>query len=259
METMIHVLQCIRDACRESLSSLSLPEQEYSGKELEQARLLSEQLKQARLELLSATEQYVHDLSAHPEQKELLSECHEKLQEQIFRRIQSLQEQLKPQVEPKQQGQLKPLPPSKRMETPELSAVQANAPTCRPVSLLEILDQLLERKELLREEAELLVERIEVDELGMPRIRLRFCIGPAAVPILSRTLNQQEGQLLSVIRELSGGILPPPSPSALSRKLSQAGYPITKAGVLPYLRLFNEAVPNLHCSSSNRRDAPDGL
>lgn len=187
-------------------------------------------LRDRKQEMETLLRQKIQDLSAHPEQSEIIGETYRSLQQQLLSQIQRLQSQI-------QELQSHPIQsPHSRLQKP-VSFPTLDLKETLP-SALQILERALEKRAFTNKDLKLLLERIDVDADGSPRITLKFPL-PLISADFSREMNgswhRTLAQSIRCIMEEGGDFT---SAKSLSRMLTKRGYPATPGSILPYIRLL---------------------
>ena len=164
--------------------------------------------------------QKIKDLSINSDNEELITETYEGLQNDILARIHGLELQLQELNETE-------------LETP---AVKEKLKTA-----LDVVDEIIEKGTLTRKDIEILIEKIVVDEEGMPEIELKYGLSNLIQYSPAEELNRQENEIIYTTMKL---ILEDDreftSAKYLSAKLTDLGYKKSKKSVLPYIGLMLE-------------------
>lgn len=279
MEDVVKYIQLCRSSLSEMIAAYNMEDFESEKKTVEEKRAniqntISEQKKQLKI-LFS---QKVRDLSASPGNDELINETYASLQRDILAVIHSLELQLE-----------------------ELNNTKLDTGDVRKKlkTALDVVDDIIQKGSLDRKDIEILIERIVVDENGLPEIELKYGLSGLIQYSPAEELNRRENAIIyttmKLILEDKRGYT---SAKYLSEKLTDAGYKKSKKSVLPYIAMmidmgiiapsgnslkpytivkmpseieelmanFTWGMPtdlsydqNLHLHMVNRRDASDGL
>ena len=170
------------------------------------------------LKLLFA--QKLKDLSNAFGNEELVNETYNSLQQDILSQIHGLELILK-----KLEGT--------SLENSDVKAKLQNA--------LQVVDQIIEKGVLNRKDIEILIERIEVDEMGLPEIELKYGLSGLIQYSPAQEMNRRENEIIyktmQLILEDDRGFT---SAKYLSKALTDTGYSKSKKNVLPYIGLMLE-------------------
>lgn len=130
-------------------------------------------LKKDQLKLLIM--QKIKDMAAHPDQDALFEGVYERSQEEITEEIKRLQLQL---------------------DNINLTGMDENTPQILKSSA-EILNEIVEAKQLTRADVDLLVDRIVVDKKGNPEIILRYNLSEAIGYDYSKIIQNRQNEILA--------------------------------------------------------------
>lgn len=221
MNDVITYVRLCRDTLCEVIATYDMKDFESEKKSVEDKRTeLQTAISTQKKQLKALFAQKIKDLSVNPDNEELITETYEGLQNDILVRIHSLQLQLQKQKDT-------------RSKTP---AITKDAPTA-----LDVIDEIIENAALTRKDMEILVEKIVVDETGMPEITLNYRLSNFLTDSPTKELNRQENEILSIILKL---LLESDrkftSARYLSAKLTDLGYKKSKKSILPYIGLLLE-------------------
>ena len=104
---------------------------------------------------------------------------------------------------------------------------------------LQVVDKIIENGILDRKDIEILIERIEVDEDGLPEIELKYGLSGLIKYSPAQEMNRRENEIIyhtmRLIYEDERGYT---SAKYLSKALTDLGYPKSKRSVLPYIGLM---------------------
>ena len=104
---------------------------------------------------------------------------------------------------------------------------------------MQVVDKIIEKGVLDRKDIEILIERIEVDEEGLPEIELKYGLSGLIQYSPAQEMNRRENEIIyqtmRLIYEEERGYT---SAKYLSKALTDLGYPKSKKSVLPYIGLM---------------------
>ena len=104
---------------------------------------------------------------------------------------------------------------------------------------LDVVDDIIQKGTLERKDIEILIERILVDENGLPEIELKYGLSGLIKYSPAEELNRRENTIIYTTMKLilddKRGFT---SAKYLSAKLTDAGYKKSKKSVLPYIGLM---------------------
>ncbi len=221
MKDMINYIRLCRDSLCEMIAAYDLKDFGIEKKSAEEERAaVREMIEGQKRQLRSLFAQKIKDLAFHGGNQELIAEGYDSLQNDILARIHSLEQQLQ--------------------ELSESVSETANVKK-KLTTALEVIDEIIKNGTLNRKDIEILIEKIEVDESGLPEIGLKYGITAFIQYSPAEALNRSENEIIlkvmKLIYEDNRGFI---SARYLSAKLTEAGYLKSKKAVLPYIRLMIE-------------------
>lgn len=216
MEDVVNYIRLCRDSLHEMIAAYDMKDFEAEKKSVEDKRsdiqqMISEQKKQ----LKTLFSQKVKDLAASPDNEDIIHETYAALQQDILANIHGLELKLEELNHTK-------------LETADVRTKLRTA--------LEVVDDIIQKGILDRKDIEILIERIMVDENGLPEIELKYGLSGLIQYSPADELNRRENEILyttmKLILEDKRGFT---SAKYLSAKLTDAGYKKSKRAVLPYI------------------------
>lgn len=216
MEDVVNYIRLCRDSLHEMIAAYDMKDFEAEKKSVEDKRsdiqqMISEQKKQ----LKTLFSQKVKDLAASPDNEDIIHETYAALQQDILANIHGLELKLEELNHTK-------------LETADVRTKLRTA--------LEVVDDIIQKGILNRKDIEILIERIMVDENGLPEIELKYGLSGLIQYSPADELNRRENEILyttmKLILEDKRGFT---SAKYLSAKLTDAGYKKSKRAVLPYI------------------------
>lgn len=216
MEDVVNYIRLCRDSLQEMIAAYDMKDFEAEKKSVEEKRsdiqqMISEQKKQ----LKTLFSQKVKDLAVSPDNEEIIHETYASLQQDILANIHGLELKLEELNHTK-------------LETADVRTKLRTA--------LEVVDDIIQKGILDRKDIEILIERIVVDENGLPEIALKYGLSGLIQYSPTDELNRRENAILyttmKLILEDERGYT---SAKYLSAKLTDAGYKKSKRAVLPYI------------------------
>lgn len=216
MEDVVNYIRLCRDSLQEMIAAYDMKDFEAEKKSVEEKRsdiqqMISEQKKQ----LKTLFSQKVKDLAVSPDNEEIIHETYASLQQDILANIHGLELKLEELNHTK-------------LETADVRTKLRTA--------LEVVDDIIQKGILDRKDIEILIERIVVDENGLPEIALKYGLSGLIQYSPADELNRRENAILyttmKLILEDERGYT---SAKYLSAKLTDAGYKKSKRAVLPYI------------------------
>lgn len=219
MEDVVTYIQLCRSSLSEVIAAYDMKDfasekQTVEDKRSEIQKSIGEHKKQLKVLFT----QKVRDLSNANGNEDIVNETYDALQQDILSQIHGLEMQLKDLNETS-------------LETEDVKEKLQNA--------LQVVDKIIEKGVLDRKDIEILIERIVVDEEGLPEIELKYglsgLIQYSPAQIMNRRENEIIYQTMKLILEDERGFT---SAKYLSKALTDLGYPKSKKSVLPYIGLM---------------------
>ena len=104
---------------------------------------------------------------------------------------------------------------------------------------MDILDSIIKKKTLDRTDIEILIERIDVDENGMPAIEMKFGLSESAAYDSESELNRKENEIIcNAMKVVSEEERTFTSAKRLSVELEKRGIEKSLKAVMPYLNFM---------------------
>ena len=157
------------------------------------------------------------DLAAANGNEYLINETYDSMQKDLFAQIHGLEMQLKELDET-------------AIETPDVKDKLRNA--------LDVVDKIIDGGTLDRRDIELLIEKIVVDEDGMPEITLKHELSNLIQYSPADEMNRRENTIIAIVMKLIAederGYT---SAKYLSEHITDLGFKKTKQSILPYIEL----------------------
>ena len=179
---------------------------------------IQNQINERKKQLKVLFTQKVRDLSNAHGNEDIVNETYDALQQDILSQIHGLELQLK-ELE------------CTSLENEDVKEKLENA--------LQVVDKIIEKGVLDRKDIEILIERIEVDEEGLPEIELKYGLSGLIQYSPAQEMNRRENEIIyqtmRLIYEEERGYT---SAKYLSKALTDLGYPKSKKSVLPYIGLM---------------------
>lgn len=221
MGDVVNYIRLCRNALCEMIAAYDLKDFDAEKKSAEEKRLeIIERIKGKKRQLKALFAQKIKDLASNTGSEDLITESYNALQEEILAHIHSLELQLQELSET-------------TLETPDVKQ--------KLMTALEAVDEIIENGTLDRKDIEILVERIEVDENGLPDLEIKYGLSGLIKYSPAKELNKRENEIILTAMKLicqdNRGFT---SAKYLSAKLSEAGYQKSKKSVLPYIHLMIE-------------------
>ena len=219
MEDVLTYIKMCRNALCEVIATYDLKDFEAEKKTVEEKRQeLQSMVAEKKSQLKVMLAQKVKDLSASAGNEDLINETYESLQSDLLSQIHGLEMQLKELDET-------------AIETSDVKDKLKNA--------LDVVDKIIAGGALDRRDIELLIERIVVDEDGMPVITLKYGLSNLISYSPADEMNRRENTIIAIVMKLiSEDERGYTSAKYLSEHITDLGFKKTKQSILPYIELM---------------------
>lgn len=166
-EDIIAILKLCRDSLWKEIAAYDIKNPDTKQQTArEKCSELQSGIDNCRKQLKTLLARKIKDLSAgSPVDQNIIAESYDALQKDILTQLHGLEQQLM---------ELSSSTAYPADQTLPRSASQLIEERGQPMDGLQILDAIIEKKELDRKDIEILIERIEVDQYGFPEIKLRY-------------------------------------------------------------------------------------
>ena len=221
MKDVLTYIKMCRNALCEVISTYDLKDFEAEKKTIEEKRQeLHIAINERKSQLKVLLTQKVKDLAVAAGNEDLINETYDSMQKDLFAQIHGLEMQIKELNET-------------AIETPEVKDKLKNA--------LEVVDKIIAGGSLDRRDIELLIEKIVVDEYGMPEITLKYGLSNLISYSPADEMNRRENTIIAIVMKLIAederGYT---SAKYLSEHISDLGFKKTKQSILPYIELMKK-------------------
>lgn len=221
MEDVLTYIKMCRNALCEVIATYDLKDFEAEKKSIEEKRQeLHTAISERKNQLKVLLTQKVKDLSVAAGNEELINETYDSLQQDLLAQIHGLELQLTELNET-------------AIETPDVKDKLKNA--------LDVVDKIIAGGTLDRRDIELLIDRIDVDENGMPEITLKYGLSNLINCSPADEMNRRENTIIAIVMKLitedERGYT---SAKYLSEHITDLGFKKTKQSILPYIELMKE-------------------
>lgn len=218
MEDVLTYIKLCRNALCEIISTYDLKDFEAEKKTVEEKRQeLHRKIGDRKNQLKVLLTQKVKDLAVSNGNEDLISETYDSMQKDLLAQIHGLEMQLKELDET-------------AIETPDVKDKLRNA--------LDVIDKIIDGGTLDRRDIELLIEKIVVDEDGMPEITLKYGLSNLIQYSPADEMNCRENTIIAIVMKLIAederGYT---SAKYLSEHITDLGFKKTKQSILPYIEL----------------------
>lgn len=221
MEDVVNYIKLCRNALSEVIATYNVKDFEGEKKSVEEKKQeLQSAIHEKKAQLKVLFTQKVKDLSVSSGNEDLIKETYGTLQNDLLAQIHDLELQLKELNET-------------TLETPEGKDRLKNA--------LDVVDKIIVGKTLDRRDIELLINRIDVDEKGLPEITLKYGLSNLISYSPANEMNHRENTNIALVMKLiSEDNRGYTSAKYLSEHLTDLGLKKTKQSILPYIGLMKE-------------------
>ena len=221
MEDVLTYIKMCRNALCEVISTYDLKDFETEKKTIAEKRQeLHTAINERKSQLKVLLTQKVKDLAVAAGNEDLINETYDSMQKDLFAQIHGLEMQIKELNET-------------AIETPDVKDKLKNA--------LEVVDKIIAGGSLDRRDIELLIEKIVVDEDGMPEITLKYGLSNLISYSPADEMNRRENTMIAIVMKLIAederGFS---SAKYLSEHITDLGFKKTKQSILPYIELMKE-------------------
>lgn len=219
MEDALTYIRMCRNALYKAIAAYDLKDFEAEKKSIEEKRqefhtAISERKKRLKVLLI----QKVNDLAAAAGNEELINESYDSMQKDLLAQIHGLEMQLK--------------------ELNEV-AIETSAVKNKLKNALDVVDKIIAGGNLDRRDIELLIDRVDVDENGMPEITLKYGLSSLISYSPADDMNRRENTIIVIVMKLiieeERGYT---SAKYLSEHITDLGFKKTKQSILPYIKLM---------------------
>ena len=221
MEDVLTYIKMCRNALCEIIATYDLKDFEVEKKSIEEKRQeLHAKISERKNQLKVLLTQKVKDLAVAAGNEELINETYDSMQKDLLAQIHGLEMQITELDET-------------AVETPDVQDKLKNA--------LDVVDKIIAGGTLDRRDIELLIERIVVDEDGMPEITLKYGLSNLISYSPADEMNRRENTIIAIVMKLiSEDERRFTSAKYLSEHITALGFKKTKQSILPYIELMKE-------------------
>lgn len=219
MEDVVTYIKLCRNALSEVIATYDMKDFDSEKRTVEEKRVeIQNNILERKKQLKVLFTQKVRDLSNAHGNEDIVNETYDVLQQDILSQIHELELQLKELNDTS-------------LENEDVKEKLENA--------LQVVDKIIEKGVLDRKDIEILIERIEVDEEGLPEIELKYGLSGLIQYSPAQEMNRRENEIIyqtmRLIYKEDRGYT---SAKYLSKALTDLGYPKSKKSVLPYIGLM---------------------
>ena len=219
MEDVVTYIKLCRNALSEVIATYDMKDFDSEKRTVEEKRTeIQNNILERKKQLKVLFTQKVRDLSNAHDNEDIVNETYDALQQDILSQIHGLEMQLKELNDTS-------------LENEDVKEKLENA--------LQVVDKIIEKGVLDRKDIEILIERIEVDEGGLPEIELKYGLSGLIQYSPAQEMNRRENEIIyHTMRLIYEEERSYTSAKYLSKALTDLGYPKSKKSVLPYIGLM---------------------
>ena len=221
MEDVLAYIKLCRNALCEVIASYDLKDFESEKKTIEEKKLdLQADINERKNQLKVLLTQKVKDMAISAGNEDLIKETYDSLQDDLLSQIRGFEKKLKELDDTV-------------LDTPDVKDKLKNA--------LDVVDKIIAGGNLDRRDIELLIERIEVDERGLPEITLKYGLSNLIDYSPAIELNRRENTIIAVVMKLIAEEKRNfTSAKYLAEHITALGIKKTKKNIMPYIELMKE-------------------
>ncbi|OLR62542.1 hypothetical protein BHF69_07585 [Anaerostipes sp. 992a] len=221
MEDVLTYIKMCRNALCEVIATYDLKDFEAEKKSIEEKRQeLHTAINERKNHLKVLLTQKVKDLAVAAGNEELINETYDSMQKDLFAQIHGLEMRVKELDET-------------AIETPDVKDKLKNP--------LDVVDKIIAGETLDRRDIDLLIDRIDVYENGMPEITLKYGLSNLINYSPADEMNRRENTIIAIVMKLiTEAERSYTSAKYLSEHITDLGFKKTKQRILPYIELMKE-------------------
>ena len=219
MEDVVTYIKLCRNSLSEVIATYDMKDFDSEKRTVEEKRTeIQNNILERKKQLKVLFTQKVRDLSNAHDNEDIVNETYDALQQDILSQIHGLEMQLKELNDTS-------------LENEDVKEKMENA--------LQVVNKIIEKGVLDRKDIEILIERIEVDEGGLPEIELKYGLSGLIQYSPAQEMNRRENEIIyHTMRLIYEEERSYTSAKYLSKALTDLGYPKSKKSVLPYIGLM---------------------
>lgn len=219
VQDVITYIRLCRDTLTDSIKAYGREELRGKKEQWEQEReALITSMEIRKKELKTLISQKIRDISKEAENAQVIRDSYEQLQKELSDKIHDYEQRLKD------------------LDTLIISVKERET---QPDMALEIINHIIEEGKISREDVEIFIDEIFVDQKGCPEIILKYGLSDLVKADPMKVLNQEEEKLIleitRLIRSEKGRYI---SIKHLMEKLAESGYRKSCKSLLPYMDLM---------------------
>ena len=221
MDDVVRYIRMCRNALCDVIAAYDIKDFAAEQKTVEEkCASIQAEIDEVKHQLRTLFSQKIKDISSNPGNEALIKESYDSIQQELTARVHALE-----------------------LKYDELKCTELETPNVKEKlrTALEVVDNIIKKGTLNRKDIEILVERIEVDENGLPEIELKYGLSRLVHYSPAEELNRYENEIiLTVMRLIRDDDRGFTSAKYLSKKLTDMGYSKSKKSVLPYVTTMIE-------------------
>ena len=221
MKDVMTYLKLCRNSLYEVIAAYNMEDFDSEKKLTEEKREdIQNRIDQCKKQLKTLFTQKVRDLTNASGNEDIVNETYDALQKSIIEQIHMLKDQLRTLEKA-------------GMENADVKEKLKNA--------LQVVDRVIERGYLNRKDIEILIERIDVDEDGVPEIKLRYGLSGKTKYDAVREMNRCENEIIyHILKSVMEENRKFTSAKYLSKAITAAGFKKSAKSILPYINIMIE-------------------
>lgn len=221
MEDALTYLRLCRYSLYEVISTYDMEDFNSERKLVEDKRKeIQSSIDNCKKQLKTLFTQKVRDLANAFGNEDIVNETYDALQKDIIEQINKLEKQLQKLNETS-------------LETEDVQNKLANA--------LQVVDRIIEKGILNRKDIEILIEKIVVDEDGLPEIQLRYGLSGFIKHDAFQEMNRHENEIVyNIINLIMNEEREFTSAKYLARAITELGFKKSPKSVMPYINIMKE-------------------
>ncbi len=219
MGDVINYMRICQNALCEVIATYDMKDFTAEKKSVEEkCAAIQEDINDVKKQLRTLFSQKIRDIAGNPENEDLIKESYDSIQQDLTAHIHALE-----------------------LKYDELRHTELETPDVKKKlhTTLEVVDDIIQKGNLTRKDIEILIERIVVDENGLPEIELKYGLSGLAHYSAAEALNCYENEIIlatiHLIKKDERGFT---SAKYLSKQLTDMGYSKSKKSVLPYIAVM---------------------
>lgn len=219
MEDVVNYIRMCRNTLCEVIAAYDMKDFTAAKKSVEEKCIaILKDIDDLKKQLRVLFSQKIKDIAGNPDNEDLIKESYDSLQQNLTARIHTYE-----------------------VKYNELRYTETETPDAEDKlhTALEVMDDIIQKGNLTRKDIEILIERITVDENGLPEIELKYGLSGLLHYSAAEELNRHVNEIiLATMRLIRDGDRNFTSANFLSKQLTDMGYSKSKKSVLPYIAVL---------------------